>query len=391
MNTEDTAPDTCTTPDIPNAGGWPSDRQTEQAAAKPPRKPRLEWLDAMRGFTMILVVAYHVAQLGFQEPAKQSSSMPFLMLFRMPLFFLVSGFLAYKASLKWDLGTLASMIGKKMRIQLIPTAVFFLLACAMLYPKFGPAVEACLQSPTKGGYWFTLVLLYMFVLYYLFCWLESMLGRKSWVPVTLFLLLSLAAYETCYMPRYFWWADGYRGQEPSRWLDYSSVIQLMKFLPFFLFGNIIRRYWDKAQRVMDSSWFFPLTVVVVIFCTMDVLKWHTLRMAWANIPSTMAKFCLPCIVFMYFRHYAAYLTHGTILGSALQYIGRRTLDIYLLHFLFLPNLPAVGTFFQANKHNFVMDTTLSVAIGLLVIIFCIIASNILRISPFFSKYLFGRS
>ena len=50
------------------------------------KKPRLEWLDALRGFTMILVVAYHVAIMGFGESWKNSSSIPFLMLFRMPLF-----------------------------------------------------------------------------------------------------------------------------------------------------------------------------------------------------------------------------------------------------------------------------------------------------------------
>ena len=79
-------------------------------------KERMEWLDAMRGFTMILVVAYHVAQMGFMQPVKQSSSMSFLMLFRMPLFFFVSGFLAYKASLKWDFNTFISLLGKKIQI-----------------------------------------------------------------------------------------------------------------------------------------------------------------------------------------------------------------------------------------------------------------------------------
>ena len=29
------------------------------------KKVRLEWLDALRGFTMILVVANHVSQMGF--------------------------------------------------------------------------------------------------------------------------------------------------------------------------------------------------------------------------------------------------------------------------------------------------------------------------------------
>ena len=93
---------------------------------------------------------------------------------------------------------------------------------------------------------------------------------------------------------------------------------------------------------------------------------------------------------MYFRHYAEYFSKHTFIGRVLQYIGRRTLDIYLIHFLFLPNLPAVGIFFSANKYNFVIDTTLSVIIALLVIAFCIITSNLLRISPLFKKYLFGR-
>ena len=48
------------------------------------KKPRMEWLDALRGFTMIMVVANHVAQIGFEEQWKHSSSLQFLLLFRMP-------------------------------------------------------------------------------------------------------------------------------------------------------------------------------------------------------------------------------------------------------------------------------------------------------------------
>ena len=76
-----------------------------ETTVQPAKKPRLEWLDALRGFTMILVVAFHVNQTTFSLDFKTSSSMPFLVLFRMPLFFFVSGFLAYKASLVWNFGT----------------------------------------------------------------------------------------------------------------------------------------------------------------------------------------------------------------------------------------------------------------------------------------------
>ena len=86
----------------------------------PIKKPRLEWLDALRGFTMILVVAYHVCQQGFMMPVKVSSSMPFLVLFRMPLFFFVSGFLAYKANLTWNLPTLGRLTAKNCACRLSP-------------------------------------------------------------------------------------------------------------------------------------------------------------------------------------------------------------------------------------------------------------------------------
>ncbi|MBR1548651.1 MAG: acyltransferase [Prevotella sp.] len=357
------------------------------------RKPRLEWLDALRGFTMIMVVAYHVCQQGFMIPEKVSASMPFLVLFRMPLFFFVSGFLAYKANLQWNLPTLGRLIGKKMRVQLIPTAVFFLFAACVIRtePTFLNAVETMLRSTTKGGDWFTLALLYMFIIYYLFSYVESKLHWRSWVPITLLFVVSLLAYESCYLPRYFWWAFGHRLAVHESWLHASSLFQVMQYFPFFIYGNIVRRYWEQSQKVMDSRWFYPVIIIIVIFCTLDVLKWHTMRMAWANLPTTLAKFILLTIVFMYFRHYHQYFTKMTWIGRSLQYIGRRTLDIYLIHFLFMPNLPGIGSFFNTYRHNFIMDTTLSVLLGLVIIGFSIITSNILRVSPLFKKYLFGRS
>ena len=355
----------------------------------PTDKQRLQWLDALRGFTMILVVANHVATQGFLQESKLSASLPFLLLFRMPLFFFISGFLAYKAGLVWNVKVLGELSLKKIRVQLVPTAVFFVLFMALIPPRFCDAIQDGLHSPMKYGYWFTLVLLYMLLIYYVFCYIESKLRLPSWLPITILLLVSICCYETCYLPRSFSWAQGYKGT-PNDFMCYSSIVELFRYFPFFLFGNIVHRYWAQAQRIMDSRWFFPLLIVVVILSTMDVLKWHTLRMEWTNLPQTLAKLCLLTIVFMYFRHYQDYFSQGTYIGRSLQYIGRRTLDIYVLHFFFIPNLPDIGTFFNAHRHNFVIDTTMSVVVALLIVGFCIITSNILRISPLFNKYLFGR-
>ena len=387
----------------------------ETIAAK---KPRLGWLDALRGFTMILVVTNHVALKSFGMQIRWSAALQFFLLFRMPLFFFISGFLAYKASRLWDARTLRELSLKKMRVQLIPTIVFFLLYLAMIpSAPFLDSLQEALASGMKAGYWFTLVLLYMLLTYYLFSYVESkffrglenhgknhgdrsrenhgdrsMIARTERitrpVPVILLFIVSLCLFETCYLPRYFSWALGYKG-EPNAFMNYTSLVEMIRYFPFFLFGTMVHRYWDRAQRLMDSAWFFPVVTVLAVVCTLEVIVWHNLRLAWASLPHTLAMFLLLSVVFMFFRYYHDFFEQ-TRFGLSLQFIGRRTLDIYLLHYFFLPKLPMVGEFFRVNRHNYILDTTASLAIALLVVAFCVLASNILRVSPFLKKYLFGR-
>ena len=358
-----------------------------------PRKPRLGWLDALRGFTMLLVVTNHVALKSFGMQIRWSAALQFFLLFRMPLFFFISGFLAYKASRVWNARTLGELTLKKMRVQIIPTVVFFLLFLAMVpTTPFLHNLDEALASSMKAGYWFTIVLLYMLLTFYLFSYVESKLFRWYPTPPILILLLfivSLCMFETCYLPRHFSWALGYKGQ-PNEFLNYTSLVEMFRYFPFFLYGALMHRYWERAQRLMDSRWFFPVVVVLALLTTLEVIKWHNLRLEWASLPHTLAMFLLLTMVFMFFRHYSDFFSDKTALGRGLQFIGRRTLDIYLLHYFFLPKLPMVGEFFRLNRHNFILDTTAALAVALVVVAFCVITSQLLRVSPFLKKHLFGR-
>ena len=112
------------------------------------KSERMEWIDAMRGFTMILVVAYHVSIQGFGEVEKASSALPLLVLLRMPLFFFISGFLSYKPDMNWTTGRLGMMIWKKVKIQVLPTIVFLLISLIMRYKYLGDGIEYAITSPT---------------------------------------------------------------------------------------------------------------------------------------------------------------------------------------------------------------------------------------------------
>ncbi|MCM1313172.1 MAG: acyltransferase [Bacteroides sp.] len=363
----------------------PLTHSVNTSAACPPvsGRERMEWLDALRGFTMILVVAYHVAQISFGQSIKLSASLPVLVLFRMPMFFFISGFLAYKPGFNWTRGRLRSMVWKKLKIQVIPAFVFLCVFIVVRMPRFGDGFALCMEKSTKGGYWFTWSLLHMFVVYYVFAYMESRLRLRSWIPIAALWLMALCVYATLYMPSWF----SYH-KEP--FFQYTSLVETLRFFHFFLLGNIVRRYWNGWQRLFDSRWFFPVAAVTAFVCCADVLKWHTLRLQWTNLPRTAAMYLLMLIVFMFFRYYRDCLTRSHRRGRFLQYIGRRTLDIYLLHFIFLPKLTFAGKFLDANRLNFCADIVCAVSVALVVIGFCCLASNILRMSPFFKKTLFGR-
>lgn len=346
-------------------------------------KERLQWLDALRGFTMLMVVAYHVAQVSFGLNLKTSASMPFVVLFRMPLFFFVSGFLAWKPDVLWTPVKLGVMVWKKIKVQMIPTIVFLCVFIVVRRPHFWEAFVNIMQRPTKSGYWFTWALLVMFIVYYLYSFLESKFKWGKW-SIWILWAVCIIFYETAYLPHVFTYPK-------SDFMQWSSLIQVVYFMHFFVFGNIVARYWPQAERLLDTRGPFIVLVIVAFFSTSDALKWHMLKGEWLNLSRTVAMYSLMLIIVMTFRHYKNAFSNQTRGGRLLQYIGTRTLDIYLLHYIFLPKLPQVGKWLNANQPNFLLEQVATLAVALLVVVLCCLVSHVLRVSPLLQKYLFGKS
>ena len=358
---------------------------------------------------MLLVVAYHVAQFGFQENEKTSAALPFLVLFRMPLFFFVSGFLAYKARFVWNIQNTLPLVRKKLMVQIVPAVIFL---CIFIIFKtnneFWDGFLRAMKSPTKNGYWFTWVLLQMFLIYYAVSIVahktlpdppvmegdinsemeeqkkSPMTGRFRgvcfWITIW---LLSIAAYETLYLPKIFKYH-----QQP--FFSYTSLVQTIRFMQFFLLGNIVHRYWNRVQKLFDSIWFFPLIATLAVVCCADIFRWHTLKFAWTNLPRTVAMYALLLMVVMFFRHCQSWFRQERPLGKVMQYAGVRTLDIYLLHFLLIPSLPFVGTWLNAHHPNFLLDILCSIGVAIPVLAICLLISQILHTSKPLGKFLFGK-
>ena len=94
------------------------------------------------------------------------------------------------------------------------------------------------------------------------------------------------------------------------------------------------------------------------------------------------------LVFTCFRLFGSWLKK-LYLSRPLQYVGTRTLDIYLLHFFFLPRFLMPYADQLRTYDSRIVEFFVILAIALVVLAITLLASYLIRLSPFLGHYLFG--
>lgn len=352
--------------------------------SKQKNKGRIEYIDALRGFTMILVVFAHVETYMLEiEPNSTFVSSLFIS-FRMPLFFFISGYIAYKKDVQWDFAYYSRNIAKKLRIQLIPTFFFGLLYTYLF--SIGNFSDFVINYH-KFGYWFTLCLLGMFVILYtsnLLCYIFRR-GRK-W----LFLMLGGMMFLS-YMYRYFY------ETHPTIVLvsDIFCLHQICVYLPFFIMGYIVSEYKMLFHRFLSNQ--INYAVIFILFSVAFYVK-YTLptsiyeRSVILLIYRVFQEYIIGilgiCCIYNFFRIKSLFMSKKTKIGELLQYIGKRTLDIYMLHYFFLSMIPNIGPYINSNP-NILLELLIGMGLSLFIIACCLIVSKTLRMSNYLSYFLFG--
>lgn len=351
-------------------------------------RKRIEWIDALRGFTMILVVFSHVETFGLDMSSNGDGINDFFRLFRMPLFFFVSGFIAYRTEEVWDWNYYRKSMLKKLRVQLIPMLFFGLLFAFTVFPyRYEVLTEGAIptffNSPDKIGYWFTEVLLEMFVVYYTVSFLMRRRGLRS--RQVLLVLIAMGAFALSLL--------GTSTFTTNRLCSWLCIHHLLIYFQFFVFGHLFSCYRDTCYRWLHNP--YAMGTVLLLFGGLYI----TYRQIHGMVDNTLAQVATKLVaeairylgivtVVAVFKHYEHFFSSNTRMGRGLQYIGQRTLDVYLLHYFLIPAIPAIGLFFSTTG-NMVLETTTVVLLSLLVIGFCLMISNIIRISPFLAHWLLG--
>jgi fucose 4-O-acetylase-like acetyltransferase len=351
-------------------------------------KVRIEYLDALRGFVMLLVVLGHVPMYCYHQLNGISfSAIPST--FHLALFFFISGWFAVYGlrftvnSLRFTVYGLRFRVYrfmfevyhlfKKKFVQLVvPTVVFYLLFCWM---NNIDVVENLWNDKFKGGYWFCIVL---FVFYLTMTVAKAVTEKLGGALLVLLLALAMMMLNTNMVTDML-----ARYNIPN-----VLCIQQWQYFIFFYMGYMAHRYQTTFFSWLDNG--MVMAVAVVVFFG-SLLLWYQQPMNLAEIKLTFLLWggLGTLLSFAFFRKYEDVFSHETRMGRWLQYVGQRTLDVYLLHFFFLPgNLEWLGRYVMGNG-NPTVELFVSLAIAIMVVSLCLLMGNIIRLSPILAHWLLG--
>lgn len=154
---------------------------------------RLEYVDALRGFIMLIIVYWHINLFSFDilKDINQINSFENIFLpFGMPLFFFISGFFAYRENQVWNKKNIINIISEKFKQLVIPT----LLLSVLLIYIFNKSFVGYILSPAKYGFWFTFSLFEYYVVYiFISKFLEKIKHKK--IYDLFFILIGLIVFS----------------------------------------------------------------------------------------------------------------------------------------------------------------------------------------------------
>lgn len=334
---------------------------------------RIEYIDALRGFCMYLVVFAHIWCYGYHADGSHSFQ-HVLVNFYLVLFFFVSGFVAYKQDVEWTGQSIGKMLRRKFVQLIIPSVVFCYLFCIYDHHSYYP-----LWHVSTGWYWFTVQLFLFFLFYYLtMLWSRRMSSTKQDVCLMVVaIILFLLSYSHVQIERTTLGATlfSYLGME--KWRLYI----------FFCVGVLMRKHLDVVKKWMETP--IIMAPIIVVFFLMVFFADKITFSMWKPIRSIIYGSVSIMVIFAFFFKYQHSFSQDRYFGKVMQYVGKRTLDIYMIHYFLLPfRLDIMGKWFTDNP-NPTIEFFVTTAIACMVMALAMVIGNIIRLSPKLSYYLLG--
>lgn len=173
--------------------------------------------------------------------------------------------------------------------------------------------------------------------------------------------------------------------------EYYCINEVCTYFGFFVFGMIVRKYENKTWHLLEKPYvLLGLFVCLIVFF---FLIYKADEYIHINLSKTFSRYILGIpiilIVFNYFHQKREYFSGNGRFNRIFRLIGRRTLDIYMLHYFFIyPAIPKLGKFLE-SYNNEALTIIICGSLTIVVVALCLLVSSILRSSKEVSYWLFG--
>ena len=341
---------------------------------------RLEYIDSLRGFAILLIILCHVGLWCTNIHQSETNYYHhFFNLIQIPLFFFISGFVLYKSTANWSLRYSLSFLGKKIPFLLISPLIFLFCLSYVNNDNF----ITLLTRWDKGGYWFTFTLFEYYFIYALSLSFLFYLKIKENKISDFLLLLIGVMLMILTIPR------------ESNIIGFESIalnniigIERSRFFLYFVIGTRVRKYLGHIEFLLDKTIF--LGICIAIYFLFNIFQPAITKI----LPQTIFNFTIISsaifILFALFKKNESSISQQTLIGRLLQNIGRKTLDIYFIHYFFIrTNINKLIPNFQ-DLNSPVIELCYALMISGIIIFLSLGVSTILRLSPEISYVLFGQ-
>lgn len=340
---------------------------------------RYGYFDALRGFSMLLVVFWH---LMLYSIGSTDGINPFFCSFFLPLFFFISGFFAYKPLETWNRHTMTGSITQKFKVQIIGASIFHLVSIMLICTQLPDFRSLC--EPNE--YWFTYVLFGIFIGYMIIVILSILCHRSNTI---FWLLLAIAAFAC--MGLYACYDDFIK---VISWSHTSEIIFYQIFnklaiyyFPYFAVGIIARAKIDMFEKLLSNN------IAKIIILIAVVSSW-IINSLGVPIPFEYSPLAYPfrlitlLLVIQFFYSIRHEFDRDTLFSKTARIIGRRTLDIYFIHYFFIPDLHFLNPYFSTGNPVF-LQLTLGMPMALILVGLCLLVGQVIRMSPPLAEWLLG--
>lgn len=322
-------------------------------------KQRITYFDQMKGVAILLVVIGHLMQFSFGY--ETSHPVKFLY-FHMPLFFYISGFLAYKQTS--SVRELSTRLAKRSLTILLPYVLFLSIWC--VFSGYTNIHDILLGG--GGRYWFlyTLFIISSFFLIY-----EYVIGRveKTWIYVTLWII----PYVILIVIKIHFTLLGGG--------DLCNIITgFVNYYRYFLIGYMCRKYLNLYKLLFCNE------MVAAVGLMAYLLNWyffdsHNMLLIFGGSLGAM-------IVIQ--RFFQKTVKEDSGVGRAFASIGKQSLAIYVIHYFFIPDVSALMHDFLDCPNPFIWQLTFAFLLSIPIIASCMFVGRLIETNRFLNFMCFGK-